>query len=261
MRDADGNGAGVGATDCRDGTSVESGCAEGLLPEFNYTAVPARFRGVEASAVSGSWTPRTRWTSSGAPTWSAPPTWRTDSRFHASLHCGWAPPWLGPAAPGRGVGADHFSAQTPVPMGELTTGAYTLWNAGVSYRSKAGPASLLWHARLENAGNSPAYSATALLTQTGTRVPLPGRSACRASSFVGLVRLWQAETFRRPPQRCRVSLWCLRKGASSLSPSRAPVAHGRTSSRSVRAFASLRCGACAATGRPREARTWIAAAP
>lgn len=51
-RDGDGNGAGVGVTDCGDGTSVESGCAAEVLPEFAYQAVAARFRGLEAD---GSW--------------------------------------------------------------------------------------------------------------------------------------------------------------------------------------------------------------
>ncbi len=46
-RDADGNGNGVGVTACADGTSVESGCTAGILPEFRYSAVAARFVGFE----------------------------------------------------------------------------------------------------------------------------------------------------------------------------------------------------------------------
>ena len=46
-RDVDGNGAGVGVTDCGDATSVESGCTAGVLPEFRYRAVAARFAGFE----------------------------------------------------------------------------------------------------------------------------------------------------------------------------------------------------------------------
>jgi iron complex outermembrane receptor protein len=42
---------------------------------------------------------------------------------------------------------------------------------------KAVHANLLWFARLENAGNKLAYSATSILTQTAPgKSPLPGRS-------------------------------------------------------------------------------------
>ena len=51
-RDADGNGAGTGVSDCGDGTSVESGCTAAVLPEFNYAAVQARMMGFEAD---GKW--------------------------------------------------------------------------------------------------------------------------------------------------------------------------------------------------------------
>lgn len=48
-RDAEGNGGGnVSVTDCGDGTSVESGCTAGVLPEYQYQAVSARLSGVEA---------------------------------------------------------------------------------------------------------------------------------------------------------------------------------------------------------------------
>jgi iron complex outermembrane recepter protein len=39
-RDAAGNGRGLGVSDCGDGTSVESGCALEILPEFRYAALP-----------------------------------------------------------------------------------------------------------------------------------------------------------------------------------------------------------------------------
>jgi iron complex outermembrane receptor protein len=64
-----------------------------------------------------------------------------------------------------------------VPAGELETGGYTLWHAGFTYRMKAGPSNLLWYARLDNAGDKLAYSATSILTQSAPgRVPLAGRS-------------------------------------------------------------------------------------
>ncbi len=46
-RDADGNAA---VSDCGDGTSVESGCAAQILPEYRYQSVSARLTGVEAQA-------------------------------------------------------------------------------------------------------------------------------------------------------------------------------------------------------------------
>ena len=50
LRDADGNGAGgVGVTDDGSGNSVESAGAAGVLPEYVYTQVQARFTGLEAS--------------------------------------------------------------------------------------------------------------------------------------------------------------------------------------------------------------------
>jgi iron complex outermembrane recepter protein len=59
-RDADGNGAGVGVTLCADGTSVESGCTAGVLPEFRYGAVSAQFIGFEIEGkqrlIDGSYT-------------------------------------------------------------------------------------------------------------------------------------------------------------------------------------------------------------
>ncbi len=48
-RDAEGNGGGnVSVMDCGDGTSVESGCTAGVLPEYQCQAVSARLSGVEA---------------------------------------------------------------------------------------------------------------------------------------------------------------------------------------------------------------------
>jgi len=75
------------------------------------------------------------------------------------------------------VGFDRAARQDRVPAGEFATPGYTLWSAVLSYRMKAGPSSLLWYARLDNAGDKLAYSATSILTQTAPgKAPLPGRS-------------------------------------------------------------------------------------
>jgi iron complex outermembrane receptor protein len=78
---------------------------------------------------------------------------------------------------GAQVGFDHAARQDRVPLGERVTDAYTLWKAALTYRVKAGVSNLLWYARLDNAGNKLAYSATSILTQTAPgKSPLAGRS-------------------------------------------------------------------------------------
>jgi iron complex outermembrane receptor protein len=78
---------------------------------------------------------------------------------------------------GARLGVDRVAAQNRVPAGEQSTPGYTLWNAALTWRMKAGASHLLWYARLDNAGNRLAYSATSILTQTAPgKAPLPGRS-------------------------------------------------------------------------------------
>ena len=75
------------------------------------------------------------------------------------------------------VGADRLAAQNRVPDGQLPTAGYTLWQAAASYRVKVERSTLLWYARLDNVGNTLAYSASSILTQSVPgRAPLPGRS-------------------------------------------------------------------------------------
>ncbi|MDP2369943.1 TonB-dependent receptor [Rhodoferax sp.] len=177
-RDTAGNGAAAGVADCGDGTSAESGCVAELLPEYVYIQVPARFKGLEASAsvrlLEG-------------PT-AVDLQLRGDLLRARDLGTGQALPRMAPARLGatmlwthgmwRGsVGASHLAAQTRVPSGQRASEAYTLWNAGLSYRLQAGTAKLLWFARLDNARDTLAYSATSILSQTAPgKAPLPGRS-------------------------------------------------------------------------------------
>lgn len=178
MRDGEGNGAGAGVSDCGDGTSVESGCGAEVMPEFAYQAVRARLRGLEAGGTlrlldaAGtldlelrSDTVRADNLSSGQPLPRIAP-WR----FGATL-VGARGPW------GARLGFDHNARQDRVPAGELATAGYTLWHAALSYRVQAAGAQLLWYARLDNAADRVAYSASSILAQTAPgRVPLPGRS-------------------------------------------------------------------------------------
>lgn len=178
LRDTDGNGAGAGVTDDGSGRSVESGGAAEVLPEYAYRQVRARFQGLEASgtvrlldgphtvdlelrgdlvratnATTGQYLPRI-----------AP------ARVGATLV--WAQgDW------GARLGISHAAAQERVPAGQLATAAYTLAHAALTYRQKAGAASLLWFARIDNIGNVLAYPAGSILTQTAPgKAPLPGRS-------------------------------------------------------------------------------------
>ncbi len=64
-----------------------------------------------------------------------------------------------------------------MPDGQRATGGYSLWNAALTYRARAGKSNLLWYARLDNIGDTLAYSASSILTQTKVgKAPLPGRS-------------------------------------------------------------------------------------
>jgi iron complex outermembrane recepter protein len=181
-RDSEGNGAATGVADCGDGTSQESGCAAGMLPEFAYRAVRARFTGLEAngsfrllapapgntSALDLEW--RAEFVRASNQTTGQPLPRIAPTRIGATLV--WAQgPW------GARLGFDTSSKQSRVPVGERATDGYTLVNAALTYRMKAGPTSLLWYAKLDNAGNQRAYSASSILTQTAPgKAPLPGRS-------------------------------------------------------------------------------------
>lgn len=75
-------------------------------------------------------------------------------------------------------GFDHYARQTHQPVGQISTGGYTLWNAYASYRYKLTPTQVLdWFVKLDNLADVKAFSATSVLTQTAAgKAPLPGRS-------------------------------------------------------------------------------------
>ena len=148
------------------------------LPEFAYRHVRARFTGLEASGtvrlLAGPQTldlelrgdiVRATNQATGLPLPRIAP-------LRAGATLVWAQ-----GAWGAQLGFDHAARQDRVPLGERVTDAYTLWKAALTYRMKAGASSLLWYARLDNAGNKLAYSATSILTQTAPgKSPLAGRS-------------------------------------------------------------------------------------
>ena len=148
------------------------------LPEFVYRQVRARFRGLEAGGnlrliddaskldleLRGDLVRATD-LDSGEPLPRIAP-WRAGATLS----------WTRDAWGAR-IGFDHFAEQQRVPAGDLPTSAYTLWTAAATYRMEAGASTLLWYARIDNAGDKLAYSATSILTQTAPgKAPLPGRS-------------------------------------------------------------------------------------
>ena len=149
------------------------------LPEYRYTQVPARFTGLEASSrvrllegpqtldlsLRGDLVRASNSRNAQALARIAP------ARLGATLQTALGP-WTAE------FGASHSAAQTEVPSGQTASTAYTLWHTALAYRMKAGAASLLWFARLDNLSDALAYSATSMLTQTAPgKAPLPGRSA------------------------------------------------------------------------------------
>lgn len=159
-------------------TGAERDVEGEMLPEFAYRAVRARFRGLEASGTArlleGPQTldlemrgdiVRATNADTGQPLPRIAPM-----RASATL-VGTQGPWS------ARVGFDHAARQDRVPVGERATGSYTLWSAALTYRMKAQAANLLWYARLDNAADKLAYSASSILTQTAPgKSPLPGRS-------------------------------------------------------------------------------------
>ena len=161
--------------------------ASDTLAEYVYGGMRARFTGIEASgnlqllgadgfsrAADGS-TLDLEWrgdlvratnTDTGEPLPRISPL-----RVGATLAYGNGP-W------GARFGFDSYAAQHRVPAeGDRETSGYTLWNAALTYRMKAGGANLTWYARLDNLTNRLAYSATSILTTTVyPAAPLPGRS-------------------------------------------------------------------------------------
>ena len=155
-----------------------TGVSRDDLPEYAYTQVPARFSGLEASGnlrlLDGAHSidlelrgDRVRAVNTST---------RQPLPRIAPMRLGATLVWVQGPWNAR-LGASHAAAQTEVPSGQFSTGAYTLWSASAGYRMKAGASSLLWFARLDNLSDERAYSASSILTHTAAgKAPLPGRS-------------------------------------------------------------------------------------
>ena len=151
---------------------------EADLAIYAYTQVKARFEGVEASGnlrlLEGAQTldlglradmVRAENTTTGQPLPRIAPV-----RLGASLAFAQGP-W------NAKLDANHVMAQDRVPVGDFSTGSATLLSASLSYHQTWNAANLLWFAKLDNLGDTLAYSASSILTQTAPgKAPLPGRS-------------------------------------------------------------------------------------
>ena len=161
------------------GFSQATGAVFSPLNEFRYQQIRARFTGFEASgnirlidgvspidlALRADVVKATSLTT-GQPLSRIPPM-----RLGATLK-------YASGSFGANFGFDHTAAQKSVPAGDRAAAANTRFNAGASYRVKAGPVNTLLYARLDNITNRLAYSPTSILTSTAfpNAPPLPGRS-------------------------------------------------------------------------------------
>lgn len=155
-------------------SQTATGAQSDGLDVYAYTQVRARFSGAEASA-------RLRLIDSVQ---TLDLELRGDTVRARDLDSGEALPRIAPGRLGASliwsqaawsarVGASYAAAQNEVPAGQLATDAYTLWNAALSYAQ----GQALWFAKLDNAGDALAYSASSILTQTVPgKAPLPGRT-------------------------------------------------------------------------------------
>lgn len=156
-----------------DADGVADGSGEGIFPEFAYAQVPARFTGFE---LSGNW----RLVDAAN---KLDLQWRVDSTRATNTASGAALPRISPLRVGStlvwssGPWSARIGMDRNAAARDGSTVAYTLWNLAATYRMKAKDADLLWFARLDNASDKLAYSATSILTSSAPgKSPLPGRS-------------------------------------------------------------------------------------
>ncbi len=154
------------------------GDGDELLPEFAYSPVAARLRGLEAEGSAR--------LLAGAHTLDL--ELRGDLVRADNLTLGQPLPRIAPVRVGATLawasgdwgarlGFDHWARQSRVPEGDSPVAGYTLWNSSVTYKARAGQAELLWYAKVDNIADRLAFSPTSILTQSAPgRVPLPGRS-------------------------------------------------------------------------------------
>ncbi|HEX2012992.1 MAG TPA: TonB-dependent receptor [Roseateles sp.] len=165
-----------------DATGASFDTEEGeTLPEYRYTAVPARLSGFELEAKQT--LPRMAW--SGA--WRFSVGGQFDAVRGVNRATGEALPRLAPRRATLSLDADDgglWSArlelrlaarQTRVPALDTPTPGYGIVKLSLARQLKLGGLDALWYLKLDNLGNTRAYSATSMATLR-TLSPLPGRS-------------------------------------------------------------------------------------
>ena len=176
-RDAEGNS---GVADCGDGTSVESACAAGILPEYRYQSVSARLSGVEMHGAlrvlnRGGWT----WDLRGKLD-----VVRAEDKTNREPLPRIAPLRFGVGSTltsgGLRLNADveRAARQSRVPSGEIggAIAGHTLVSASVVYGMPlAAGKSATFFVRGTNLGDSRAFNAASIDTIRYLS-PLPGRS-------------------------------------------------------------------------------------
>lgn len=173
-RDAEGN-AHVG--DCGDGTSIESGCAAKILPEFRYQGVKARLSGFEAEGkfrlVESPYTwdlelkadlTRAQDLTNNEPLPRIAPLRLTAASVFVTG------PWALKAE------IEHAARQSRVPAVDLAgpTASYTLLNIAASYAMKFSNGTALFFVKANNLADRAAFNASSIDTIRGL-APLPGR--------------------------------------------------------------------------------------
>ena len=156
-----------------DGDGAADGSGEDIFPEFAYTQVKARFSGFE---LSGNWRLIDAISKLDL-------QWRVDSTRATNTDTGQALPRISPLRTGatlawaQGAWGARIGLDRNAAARDRSAVGYTLLNLAATYKMKAKDADLLWFARLDNASNKLAYSATSILTSSAPgKSPLPGRS-------------------------------------------------------------------------------------
>ncbi|QPF73862.1 TonB-dependent receptor [Roseateles sp. DAIF2] len=163
------------------GASFENEEGESL-PEYRYRGVPARLSGLEIEARTG--LPQMDW----AGPWRFTLGGQFDVVRGSNRATGEALPRLAPQRATLSLTADDgglWSAslelrlaarQDRVPALDKPTPGYGLVRVGLARQLKLGGHDALWYLKLDNLGNTKAYSATSMATLRDL-APLPGRSA------------------------------------------------------------------------------------
>lgn len=158
------------------GNSVAGETEGDSVPEYAFRGVRARLQGLELEG---------RWRVSERP-WVVDASAGLDLVHGDNLDTGEPLPRIAPrrvtagleAAQGAwrlGVGLRHAAEQTRVPATDTATASHTMLNVWLTWKNRLGPTEATWYAKLDNATDELAYSASSIATMRPL-APLPGRA-------------------------------------------------------------------------------------